>query len=70
MAGASQERTARKALGQQGSWGWWGVAAPLRPVIEAGARRVAEAPLNRSPVARMFGIPPGQRAGGVDRGVR
>lgn len=39
MAGASQERTARKALGQQGCWCWWGVVgAPLWPVIGARVR--------------------------------
>jgi hypothetical protein len=28
MAGVSMERMARKALGQQGGWGWWGMAGP------------------------------------------
>ena len=34
VAGVSHERMARKAPGQQGSWGWWGVTGPpLWPVV-------------------------------------
>lgn len=39
-AGASHERAARKALGQQGSWGGWDSdGPPLWPVVGAGIRR-------------------------------
>src|SRR5690242_10391331 len=40
MAGVSQDRMARKALGQQGGWCWWGMAGPpLCPLVGAGVRR-------------------------------
>ena len=39
-AGVSQERMARKALGQQGGWGWWGkTGPPLWPLVGARVRR-------------------------------
>ena len=39
-AGVSQERMARKALGQQGCWGRWdGAGPPLWPHVGAGVRR-------------------------------
>lgn len=39
-AGVNQERTARNALGQQGCWGWWGMAGPpLWPLVGARVRR-------------------------------
>jgi hypothetical protein len=40
MAGVSQARVARNALGQQGGWGWWGVGSPpLWAIVGAGVRR-------------------------------
>ncbi len=40
VAGVSQERMARKALGQQGCWGWWdGAGPPLWPFVGARVRR-------------------------------
>jgi hypothetical protein len=40
VGGVSQERTARKALGQQGCWGWWdGTGSSLWPLVGAGGRR-------------------------------
>ena len=40
VAGVSHERMARKALGQQGSWGWWdGAGPPLWPSVRARVRR-------------------------------
>src|SRR5262249_38140482 len=40
MAGVSQERMARKALGQQGCWGGWdGAGPPLWPLVRARVRR-------------------------------
>lgn len=40
MAGVSQERMARNALGQQGGWGWWGKSGPpLWALVGARVRR-------------------------------
>lgn len=40
MAGVSQDRIAREALGQRGGGSWWGMAGPrLCPLVGAGVRR-------------------------------